>query len=171
MKKIVLLGVLSLLFFTGCRVVGGGVRVNVGHDLPPAHAPAHGRRAHHMYHYYPDAEFYFDIHRNLYFYLDSRSHWKFSVNLPLHLRHHISNGYVEIEMEDDRPYIRHKHHRIKYKKNKKKYKRKFRAKKKHKIEGRKQYKKHENEERNQRKKHKRNKDDDDEDKHHRGRGQ
>ena len=158
MKKIVLLSVLSLLFFTGCRVVGGGVRVNVGHHLPPAHAPAHGRRSHHMYHYYPDAEFYFDAHRNLYFYLDSRAQWTFSVNLPIRLRSHLHSGYVEIEMEGERPYVGHKRHRIKYKKHKHKYKRKFRAKKKYK-----------NKKRKQRKKHKRNKDDD-EDEHHRGRG-
>lgn len=158
MKKIVLLSVLSLLFFTGCRVVGGGVRVDVGHHLPPAHAPAHGRRGHHMYHYYPDAEFYFDAHRNLYFYLDSRAQWTFSVNLPIRLRSHLRSGYVEIEMEGERPYTRHKHHRIKYKRHKHKYKRKFKAKKKYK-----------NKKRKQRKKHKRNKDDD-EDERHRGRG-
>ena len=158
MKKIVLLSILSLLFFTGCRVVGGGVRVNVGHDLPPSHAPAHGRRSHYMYHYYPDAEFYFDAGRNLYFYLDSRAQWTFSVNLPIRLRSHLRSGYVEIEMENERPYIGHKHHRIKYKKHKNKYKRKFRAKKKYK-----------NEKRKQRKKHKRDKDDD-EGERYRGRG-
>ena len=167
MKKIVLLSILSLLFFTGCRVVGGGVRVNVGHDLPPGHAPAHGRRSHHMYHYYPDAEFYFDAGRNLYFYLDSHAQWTFSVNLPIRLRSQLHRGYVEIEMDDERPYIRHNDHRIKYKKHN--YKRKFRAKKKHKIEKRKQNKKHRIEEKKQHKKYKRNKDDD-EDERYRGRG-
>ena len=164
MKKIVLLSVLSLLFFTGCRVVGGGVRVNVGHDLPPSHAPAHGRRGHHMYHYYPDAEFYFDAGRNLYFYLDSRAQWTFSVNLPIRLRSHLRSGYVEIEMEDERPYVRHKHHRIKYQKHKSKHKRKFKAKKKYKKERRNEHKK------DKRKKNKRHKNDGGEDEHHRGRG-
>lgn len=161
MKKIVLLSLLSLLFFTGCRVVGGGVRVNVGHVHPPVHAPAHGRRSHHMYHYYPDAEFYFDAGRNLYFYLDPHAQWTFSVNLPIRLRRHLHSGYVEIEMDSERPYIRHKHHRIKYKRNKHKHKhkRKFREKKKYKDKKRKLNKKG-----------KRNKNDDDEGEHHRGRG-
>ena len=130
MKKIVLLSILSLIFFTGCRVVGGGVRVNVGHNLPPAHAPAHGRRSHHMYHYYPNAEFYFDVGRNMYFYLDSRAQWTFSVNLPLHLRSHLRSGYVEIEMESDRPYLKHRTHRVKFKKHKTKYKKKYKTKQK-----------------------------------------
>lgn len=82
---------LSLFLITGCHNFGGGVRVSghysPGHNAPPAHAPAHGRR-HHSYHYYPNAEFYFDIGRNMYFYLDSHAQWTFSVSLPIHLRHH-----------------------------------------------------------------------------------
>lgn len=122
MKQVVLLSVLSLFLFTGCHGVGGGIRVDAGfshsHHAPPSHAPAHGRRDHYRYHYYPTAEFYFDTGRNMYFYLDSRGRWSFSVNLPLHLRSHLHNGYVEIEMGDDRPYLRHKDHKNKYKKHK-----------------------------------------------------
>ena len=128
MKQVVLLSVLSLFLITGCYNYGGGVRVSGhyshGHNAPPAHAPAHGRRHHHRYHYYPNAEFYFDIGRNMYFYLDSHAQWTFSVNLPIHLRHHLHNNYVEIEMDDDRPYRQHRHHKIKYKKHKTKYNRK-----------------------------------------------
>ena len=127
MKNIVLLSMLSLVLFTGCRVVGGGVRVNIdhphGHVVPPVHAPAHGVRRHHMYHYYPNAEFYFDVGRNMYFYLDSRAQWAFSVNLPVHLHRHLNSGYVEIEMEDERPYLRHRDHKKKYNKRSNKYKR------------------------------------------------
>lgn len=151
MKKLVLLGVLSLILFTGCRVVGGGVRVNVGHDLPPAHAPAHGRRGHHMYHYFPDAEFYFDVSRNMYFYLDSNAHWTFSVNLPHRLRTHLHSGYVEVEMESDRPYLKHKHHRLKYKKNKRKYKRKYKDRREYKKEKKSHRKKQQNKKRHSKK--------------------
>lgn len=130
MKQVVLLSVLSLFLFTGCHGVGGGIRIDAGypysHHAPPSHAPAHGRRSLHRYHYYPNAEFYFDTGRNMYFYLNSRGQWSFSVNLPLHLRSHLHNGYVEIEMEHDRPYLRHKHHKNKY--NKSKYKSKLRYK-------------------------------------------
>jgi len=128
MKQVVLLSVLSLFLFTGCHGVGGGVRVDAGshysHHAPPSHAPAHGRRDHYRYNYYPTAEFYFDTGRNMYFYLDSRGRWSFSVNLPLHLRSHLHDGYVEIEMEYDRPYLRHKDHKNKYKKHKYKNKKK-----------------------------------------------
>ena len=129
----------------GCHNFGGGVRVSGnyshGYNAPPAHAPAHGRR-HHSYHYYPNAEFYFDIGRNVYFYLDSHAQWTFSVNLPIHLRSHLHNNYVEIEMEDDRPYRKHKYYKNKYKKHKTKYKRNHKAKNKSKYKAKKSKKKH-----------------------------
>lgn len=132
MKQVVLLSVLSLFIVTGCHNFGGGVIIgggySNGHNAPPAHAPAHGRRSHHRYQYYPNAEFYFDIGRNMYFYLDSRAQWSFAVTLPLHLRHHLNNNYVEIEMDDDRPYNKHKYNKNKYKKHKTKYNRKNKSK-------------------------------------------
>lgn len=162
MRQTVLLSVLSLFLLAGCHNFGGSVRVgghySHGHNAPPAHAHAHGRRHHHRYHYYPNAEFYFDISRNLYFYLDSSSRWSFSVNLPIHLRHHLHNNFVEIEMDDDRPYRRHKHYKNKYKKHKSKYKRKHNT-KKHYKGSHKQYKKNN-------KKHKKHHDDDKDDRRH-----
>ena len=126
MKRIIFLSILSLFIFTGCHPIGGGIYVDGhyshGQPVPPSHAPAYGRR-HHMYHYYPNAEFYFDVGRNMYFYLDTRGQWTFSVNLPLHLRSHLYNGYVEIEMENDRPYLKHKHHKYKY--NQREYKKRW----------------------------------------------
>jgi len=115
MKKIVLMSVFGLLFLTGCETVGGGLIVDTGYGYPPSHAPAYGRRIHHRYYYYPEAEFYFDIGRNMYFYLDSNAQWTFSARLPLRLRSHLSSSHVEIEMDDDRPYRRHKFYRNKYK--------------------------------------------------------
>lgn len=124
MKKIVLMSVLSLSLLTGCTHYGGGIIIDDGYSpyMPPAHAPAYGRR-HHLYHYYPTAEFYFDVDRNMYFYLDTAGQWSFSVNLPLHLRSHLRSGYVEVEMEQDRPYLRHKYHKNKY--NQRSYKNKL----------------------------------------------
>ena len=120
MKRIVFLSILSLFFITGCHPYGGGVVVggsySSGYVPPPSHAPAYGYRQNHRYYYYPNADFYFDVDRNMYFYLDSRGSWTFSVNLPIHLRTHLHNGYgyVEFEMENDRPYSRHKYHKNKY---------------------------------------------------------
>jgi len=117
MKKIVLLGVFGLLFLTGCETVGGGLVVDTryGYTSPPSQAPAYGRRMQHRYYYYPSAEFYFDTGRNMYFYLDAGNQWTSSVRLPLRLRGHLSSSYVEIEMDDARPYRRHKFYRNKYK--------------------------------------------------------
>lgn len=132
MKKVALLCVLGVLVFTGCHNVGGGIRLEAGfphaHHAPPPHALAHGRR-HHMYHYYPHAEFYFDVGRNMYFYLDTHGQWSFSVTLPVRLRHHLHSGFVEIEMEETRPYLRHKYHKNKYKNHK--YKRKYKKSKRY----------------------------------------
>ncbi|MFK5913531.1 MAG: hypothetical protein QM484_04080 [Woeseiaceae bacterium] len=133
MKKMILIMALSLFAFMGCGVVGGGLIVDTGYigGYPPAHARAHGRRAHYRYHYYPNAEFYFDTSRNLYFYLDSGSQWSFSATLPFHLRHHLHNNYVEIEMDDDRPYRKHKYYKNKYRKHKTRYKKNIKSKRKH----------------------------------------
>ena len=132
MKKIALLSLLSLFLFSGCRYYGGGVIVNGGYsynDHVPSHAPAYGhRRNFHRYHYYPYADIYFDTGRNMYFYLDNRGHWSFSVNLPLHLHSRLERGYVEIEMEADRPYVKHQYYKNKYKNNKYKSKYKYRKK-------------------------------------------
>ncbi len=114
MKKIVLLSLFGLFSLTGCETVGGGIYVDTTYDSTPYYPPAYGRRVLHRYYYYPEAEFYFDIGRNMYFYLDSGSHWRSSVRLPLRLRSHLSSSYVEIEMDDDRPYRRHKFYKKKY---------------------------------------------------------
>ena len=137
MKKIIILLIPAIFIITGCHEFGGGVRGgSASHypagNLPPAHAPAHGRRSIYRYHYYPEARFYLDITRNIYFYLDSRGDWAVSARLPYHLHRYRSGHHVEIEMDIDRPYHRYHDHRRKYppgqvkKKNKhnKKYKKK-----------------------------------------------
>lgn len=118
MKKISFMSVILVFLLSGCHQFGGGVRVsNEQHQvqtLPPAHAPAYGRRAQYRYYYYPDARFYFDIGRNLYFYLDSRGNWSVSARFPAHLQQYRHSHYVEIEMDSDKPYQRYNDHRRKY---------------------------------------------------------
>ena len=121
---------LFLLFpATACSVRGPGFGVRVG-DVhgppppphgpppphakvgPPPHAPAHGYRAKHTYRYYPDAQVYLDISRELYFYLDDGM-WRISVSLPRYL--HVRLGdHVTIHMNSDRPYTKYSHHKKKY---------------------------------------------------------
>lgn len=116
MKKIVFLSLLSLTFITGCHPYGGGIIIDDGYAHRPV--PSTHRHSLHRYYYYPNAEIYFDVGRNMYFYLNSAGTWSFSVNLPIHLRSHLHNAYIEVEMEYDRPYLRHKYYKNKYKKHK-----------------------------------------------------
>ena len=91
---------------------------DVGHSPPhhkggpPPHAPAHGYRAKHTYHYYPESQVYFDISRDLYFYLDG-GEWRISASLPVHIGVQLG-GYVTIEIDSDTPYMHHKDHKKKY---------------------------------------------------------
>lgn len=104
--------------FGGCTSLRGGVSVDREPEPrgqgggPPAHAPAHGYRAKHLYRYYPSAEVYFDVSRKVYFYLEAGA-WRMSAGLPEALR--VSLGdYVTIETDTDRPYTEHWDHKKKY---------------------------------------------------------
>ena len=103
--------------------VGAGVYVGDEHHAhreppphskggPPPHAPAHGYRAKHSYHYYPDSYVYFDVSEDLYFYLEGDD-WRVSASLPGHLRLQIGD-YVVIESDSDAPYSHHDEHKKKY---------------------------------------------------------
>lgn len=132
-----------VISLSACKTTGGGFGAawgepkhsnhghsNSGHQKsgPPAHAPAHGYRAKHKYHYYPASEVYFDTQRGVYFYLSGRN-WKMSVSLPgdldIRLDHHVS-----IEMDTDKPYKHHKKHKKKYPPGRAKGKNKNKKKKK-----------------------------------------
>ncbi len=111
-KTIVMM--LALVFLSGCMVDGYiSGSVPLYRSASPAHG-AYGHRQAHRYYYYPEAEIYFDVDRNMYFYLDSAGQWQMNVRLPLHLRPHLRHRYVEIESDDDRPYRQHKRYRKKY---------------------------------------------------------
>lgn len=107
--------ILGAVMLAGCQTTGGLVAVERGgkHKAsPPAHAPAHGARAKHHYHYYPAAEVYFDLERRVYFYL-SDGRWIMSAALPLAVDVELG-ARVALEMDTDRPYVRHDEHRKKY---------------------------------------------------------
>ena len=86
---------------------------------PPPHAKAHGYRAKHSYRYYPNECTYYDSKRNLYFYLE-KDGWTIGASLPSNIK--LSNDYVTVNLETDRPYEYYEEHSEKYppqKKNKK----------------------------------------------------
>lgn len=79
---------------------------------PPPHAPAHGYRAKHTYHYYPRAEVYFDINRKIYFY-QGRDGWTVSAQLSDRFRARLGD-HVVITMDTDKPYTNVGRHKGKY---------------------------------------------------------
>jgi hypothetical protein len=96
----------------GIQVGGPPVVVQEQRGGPPPHAKAHGYRAKHTYRYYPCARAYFDVHRNVYFYLEGDI-WRMSVSLPAELHVHLGE-HVTIEMDSDKPYTRFEEHKRKY---------------------------------------------------------
>ena len=126
-----LLCYLACTFFivsiVACRTTAGGVNfgwepdseISYTHDCkkkrkggPPSHAPAHGYRSKHTYYYYPDAQVYFDISKEVYFYMKGQS-WQVSASLPG--GPHVQLGdYVAIQMDSDKPYTRFIDHKKKY---------------------------------------------------------
>jgi hypothetical protein len=118
MKKWFLpLSIAGTLFLSACQTYSGGIRYQDPYyhpANPPAHAPAHGVRKKYHYRYYPEAGFYFDTGRNVYFYLDSSGNWSVSATLPNRLRVYLQSNHVQIEMESDRPYLKHRYHKKRY---------------------------------------------------------
>ncbi|PHR59534.1 MAG: hypothetical protein COA44_00910 [Arcobacter sp.] len=125
MFKVISISIFTLLFFTACNhfdtslLISPNKKQHADSHQPPAHAPAHGRRAQHRYHYYPEADFYYDYQARRYFYIDS-GRWMVSLNLPSRYRTYLHSSYVEIEMESSRPYTKNRDHKNKYKKHKSK---------------------------------------------------
>ena len=118
---------LLMLAFSACSSNRGGVQVGWGpepkvshpHDWkkpkkggPPPHAPAHGYRAKYAYRYYPACHVYFDVQREVYFYL-AGNNWRMSVSLPRDIRMQLAD-HVIIEMDSDKPYTKFSEHTRKY---------------------------------------------------------
>jgi len=79
---------------------------------PPAHAPAHGYRAKHVYqyYYYPSAYVYYCPQRGLYWYLRG-DRWEVGVSLPDSVSVTVGD-HVSLKTESDLPYVdfeAHKH--------------------------------------------------------------
>lgn len=110
----------------GITVAGGYVSLTMGVDMPyqfhpqvvevypphhrvkggpPPWAPAHGRRAKHMYRYYPGSQVYFDPGRGVWFWL-SGNNWSFGAALPAGIR--VGGSYVTLGMDESRPYQYHR---------------------------------------------------------------
>jgi len=109
-RAAILLGMIGFLFQVGCALRveerSGPVYAPPSSESgPPPWAPAHGYRAKHHYHYYPQSQVYFDVGRSLYFYYYGGG-WQASVALPSGI--HINAGeYVSLDMDVDRPYLYH----------------------------------------------------------------
>lgn len=117
-------------FFSSTVFAGGSFSVKWGKDKqsennqvnftnkhkkkggPPAHAPAYGYRAKHMYWYYPSRNVYKDTERGLYFYLKGDK-WEVGVSLPLPLKEGLGES-ISLELETDKPYIYNAEHVKKY---------------------------------------------------------
>lgn len=107
MKRYALGIVFGFGLIGGCHSGGVVVEDSPPHrgGGPPPHAPAHGYRAKHAYHYYPNAEVYYHAERRLYWWLEGDG-WKVGGSLPASVVIDLSEG-VEIELEGDTP---HDHH-------------------------------------------------------------
>lgn len=101
-KLLILFTCITFLF--PFSALGKGPKSKAGGG-PPAHAPAHGYRAKYNYNYYPKANVYFDTSRKVYFYMEGEK-WRASVSLPLDLKVRLGD-HVSIEMDSDKPYLRH----------------------------------------------------------------
>ncbi|WP_423129917.1 hypothetical protein [Gaoshiqia sp. Z1-71] len=83
---------------------------------PPPWAPAHGYRAKTRHVYFPEHNFYYDVQKGVYIYLNGRN-WQVGVNLPLafvdvNLRR---AAKVELDLHTDRPQQYNAEHIANYK--------------------------------------------------------
>ncbi len=87
-----------------------------GQNGPPPWAPAHGYRAKTRHIYFPDQNFYFDLQKNVYIYVQG-DRWEVSVKLPtvyagMNLQ---AAAKVELELNVDMPQKYNGEHVAKYK--------------------------------------------------------
>lgn len=110
----VMLVIATGLLLSGCilddrRPIGiglsvGGAPAPMLVSGPPLWAPAYGRRAQvYRYYYYPEAEVYYNVVTNSYFYLHG-GRWQVGVSLPSTLFIN-PNAYVSLDLATDRPYL------------------------------------------------------------------
>lgn len=82
---------------------------------PPPWAPAHGYRQKTRQIYFPQQNFYYDLNRGVYIYMNGRN-WATSVALPTVFRN-VNLRFapqVQMTLHTDRPYVYNQDHRVKY---------------------------------------------------------
>ncbi|UCG78885.1 MAG: hypothetical protein JSV21_03390 [Nitrospirota bacterium] len=101
---------------------------------PPPWAPAHGKRAKYRYRYYPSSFVYFDVDREMWFYMEG-NRWRASVRLPRTVVI-VSDDAIEIMLDTDEPHRHFHDHKSKYPPNehKKERRQEHKYKKKHKYD-------------------------------------
>lgn len=82
---------------------------------PPYWAPANGYRAKNTHIYFPQQNFYYDLHRGVYIYMNGRN-WSTSAALPVMYRNiNLSVvPQVQLVINNHRPYDYNSNHRAKY---------------------------------------------------------
>ena len=65
----------------------------------------------HSYRYYRNEHTYYDTDRHLYFYLEGDG-WRIAASLPSHIK--LSNDYISVELDTDKPYEYYEEHSGKY---------------------------------------------------------
>ncbi len=111
--RTMLIGALAVLVLAPSCSIGVWPKPRTaGKHGPPPHAPAYGWRRKHVYRYYPSVHVYFDIERELYFYMDGGS-WQTGASLPADI--HIDLGQaVVLSLDTAEPYVQFGKHKSKY---------------------------------------------------------
>jgi len=107
---------LLILWLLTLALLNDSIGQGKGKGGPPPWAPAHGYNAKTRHVYFPDQNFYFDVEKNVYIYLNG-GNWQVGVKLPLiyagiDLK---SATKVELELNTDTPQKYNADHKVKYK--------------------------------------------------------
>lgn len=109
-KFVVFVTCVGLACFLGaCSTGGGAFHVQWGSASETGYPYDNEYGVKYEYRYYPSAGIYFDTARKVYFYLDG-SDWQMAPSLPAGSAP-LSGEYVIIEMDTDKPYMRHEEHK------------------------------------------------------------
>ncbi len=113
MKKILVL----IAFTLSILLASDGYSQSKKHG-PPSWAPAHGYRAKTKNIYFPDRNFYYNVEKGTYIYLNG-GRWQVSVKLPSILSgfNLVTAHKVELDIDTDSPQRYNANHKIKYKGN------------------------------------------------------
>lgn len=98
----------AMLAFTIAMPVESGA-------TPPPWAPAHGYREKTRQIYFPQQNFYYDLHRGVYIYMNGKN-WVTSIAIPMKYRNVNLRVAPQVQMviNSDRPYVYNNNHRTKY---------------------------------------------------------